>query len=442
MKKSKRQELQRSLARQFLERHQPGQAHPVMEQWRPMAKTALIEEGLPVYREEDYKYFKIDQFLSEDRHITITPKLSSEETKAYACRLTYPDVHQAYLVGGRVSSTVNSQEFFVGSIDDFELKHPGVAAKYYNQMASARKAPLTQLNTLYAQDLFVLHIPKGVKVEKPIHLIHYAGTAAEVSTLTFPRILVIAEANSSATLLLCDHGNTDTDSAYIGAIEIYAQKGAGIHYYNVEETGTHSLRLMDTHIHQEQDSNVVVDSITMQNGTTRNNYYCDLAGENAHLDLDGLGLLDGDKQLDSWSLIRHSVPNCFSDELFKYTMNDSSVGAFSGRIYVAKDAQKTMAYQNNRNLLLSDKAKMYSKPQLEIYADDVKCSHGMTTGELDDLAIFYLQQRGIPKMEARLMLTAAFMTEVLDKITYQPLRERLEATLDKRYRGIPSNCKQ
>ncbi len=441
MKKSKRKEAQLALAQHFLSQYQPAPTHPLLERDRAAAREYLQERGLPIYREEDYQYFKIDEWLSKEWQLSSAPRLTEAEAKAYACRLTYPDVVQAYLIGGKVAPSVEGQDYFAGSITEFASKYPEVAERYYNQMPSTKEARLTQLNSLYNEDLFVYYIPEGVHLPSPLHLIHYPSSSKDQGqTLTFPRILVIAEAESEATLLFCDHGNHEEATGYIGAIEIYVDRGAKFSYFNIEESSTHSLRVMETHIQQAEDSIVIVDNVTVQNGATRNNFFCDLIGERASIDLDGLGVLDDAKRLDNWCFIRHNSPNCHSDQLFKYTMNDTSIGSFCGRIYVAPDAQKTEAYQNNRNLLLSEQAKMFSKPQLEIYADDVKCSHGMTTGELNEQAIFYMRQRGIPLMEAKLMLTAAFMSDVLEKISYLPLRERLINTIDKRYRGLPASC--
>lgn len=439
---SKRKEAQLAAAERYLSMPSVPATHPVLDDARAEARQGLATEGLPIYREEDYKHFRIDEILSAGWSIESAAPLTQEQAEEYACRLTYPDVRQNFIIGGRVAPSVLAEGFFAGSLADFTRLYPGIAEKYYGQMASAKSARLTRLNTLFVEDVFVYYLPQGAKVSAPVHLIHYATTAGRNGALTFPRILVIAEEDSEGTLLLCDHDVCYTSSAYVGVIEIYAKRGSKVQYYNVEESGDKSVRIMDTHIHQEADSQVLVDNVTVHNGKTRNNFYCDLVGERALLDLDGLGVLDDDKLLDNWSDIRHSVPNCTSDQLFKYTMNDTAVGSFSGLIYVARDAQHTSAFQNNRNLLLSDTAKMFSKPQLEIYADDVKCSHGMATGELDEKAVFYMQQRGIPRMEARLILTVAFMSDVLDKIEYEPLRKRLSATVDNRYRGLPATCKQ
>lgn len=413
----------------------------LMNKKRAQALSNLTTMGLPHFREESYQRFKIDQELSEERTLNLQETISGEEDlKTFSCRLTYPDAIQCFIIEGKVYVPKICDDFFLGSFSDLEKIHPDIAERYYNQIAEGDNDRLTTLNTLFATEALVYYIPKGVKNNQPIHLIHYSKINESNSpNISFPRILWIAEEDSKSVLLLCDHATKDS-SCYVGAIEIFADKSAELEYYNIEETSSEVLRIFNTHVHQEKDSKVLIDNITIKNGKTRNNFYCNLNGENAHLDLDGLGILDDEQLVDNWTIIRHNTPNCQSDELFKYTLNDKSVGSFSGLIYVAPNAQKTQAYQNNRNLILADGAKMFSKPQLEIYADDVKCSHGMTTGELNKDAIFYLQQRSIPYVEAKLLLTIAFMSDVLEKIEFTPLRERLYTVIENRYRGLPGTC--
>lgn len=412
----------------------------LMNDKRDGAMQEIISDGLPYFRQEEYQRFKIDQEIAAERTLHLQNKEKEINLRPFSCRLTYPDAIQCFIIEGRVHTPESGKNFFIGPISEFIEKYPNVAEKYYNNVLSEDNDTLSSLNTLFSSDVFVYYLPKGVKNEQPIHLIHYPNAGTDKNApISFPRILWIAEEESEGSLLLCDHA-TEGISTYIGVMEVFAAKNSRLEYYNIEETTMQSLRIFNTHIHQEEDSKVLIDNMTIKNGKTRNNFYCNLFGEHANLDLDGLGILDDEQLLDNWSIIRHHVPNCHSDELFKYTLNDKAVGSFSGLIYVAPDAQKTLAYQNNRNLVLADSAKMYSKPQLEIYADDVKCSHGMTTGELNEAAIFYMQQRGIPYVEAKLLLTIAFMSDVLDKITLEPLRERLYTVIDNRFRGLPGTC--
>lgn len=424
------------LEKEMLSAHSPD----LLNQARQAAYDYLKENELPKTWSEKYKRFDIDTPLSEQWDLNLTRKsYGVDPLKDYPCRLSYMSTVQSFVLDDRIYKMPEEEKtVFIGSISDFEGRYPNVAQNYYNKMESVQDDPLSALNTLFVQDVLVVYIPKNVRAEDPMHVINLSGIAP--NTMTSPRYLVIAEENSLATLLFCDHAATENKSFRNSVIEIYANAGATVECYDVEETGDNTIRLHNLHVHQDANSTVVVSNLTIHNGQTRNNFYSDLKGERSSFVLSGLCILDGEQKADNYSIIHHSVPNCHSSELFKYSLNDRAVGSFCGRIYVARDAQKTEAYQNNRNLLLSDTAKMYSKPQLEIYADDVKCSHGMTTGQLDTSALFYMCQRGVPYMEAKLMLTIAFMSDVLDTIHLVPLKTRLEEVIDKRFRGLPATC--
>lgn len=448
-KNGKDQRMEKTITQSFLERftlnRQAISAHAstTLNAQRDQAYEYLSTHSLPQTWSESYKRFDIDSVLSQEWAFNFERKsFGVDPLRDYPCRLSYMSSVQSFVLDDRIYRMPEDTEshVYIGSVFDFVQKYPGVVEQYYNKMDSVTSDPLSALNTLFTQDVLVVYIPSGVCLDSPLHVINLSGIAP--STMTFPRYLVIAEQDSRATLLFCDHAATPNSSLRNSVIEIYAKRGAHVECYDVEESGEKTVRLHNLHVHQEESSTVVVSNLTIHNGQTRNNFYSDLRGERASFDLSGLCILDADQKADNYSLIRHSVPHCQSNELFKYSLKDRAVGSFCGRIYVARDAQKTEAYQNNRNLLLSETAKMYSKPQLEIYADDVKCSHGMTTGQLDASALFYMRQRGVPHMEAKLMLTIAFMSDVLDTIRLEPLKHRLEEVIDKRFRGLPATCNE
>jgi Fe-S cluster assembly protein SufD len=210
--------------------------------------------------------------------------------------------------------------------------------------------------------------------------------------------------------------------------------------YELEENSDKVTRLSNLFSEQKDHSNVQMSSITLHNGYTRNNYRFRLLGEHAETHAGGLAICDKEQHIDNFAFLDHVKPNCMSNELFKTVLNDRATGSFFGKILVEKDAQKTMAYQNNRNLIASDEAHMFSKPQLEIYADDVKCSHGLSTGQLDEEALFYMRARGIDKEEARLFLMVAFTRDVVDMIRIDSLQDRLISLIDKRFRGELIRC--
>ena len=284
----------------------------------------------------------------------------------------------------------------------------------------------------------MLYVPEGVAVERPIQLINIFRS--DVDAMANRRILVIMEPRSEAKLLICDHSIDDVKFLATQVVEIFAAEGAYFDYYDLEESSISTSRFASVHVKQEASSNVLVNGITLNNGLTRNNYYIELNGEYAETTLCGMSVMDREQQVDTYSHITHAVPNCTSNELFKNVLNDHAVGAFSGRILVKENAQKTAAFQTNRNLCATREARMYSKPQLEIYADDVKCSHGMTTGQLDENALFYMRSRGIPLNEARMMLSVAFTSDVIDHVRLDALKDRLHKLVEKRFRGELARC--
>ena len=249
------------------------------------------------------------------------------------------------------------------------------------------------------------------------------------------------EEDSEARLLTCDHTQTpDVRFCSLQVVEIFAGRGSRLDYYDLEESTSDTTRLSSLYLRQEEGSEVLLDAMTLYNGTTRNEFFAEFAGRHARLRMLGMGIEDESRRLDTYSRIAHNVPDCNTDELFKYVVEDKAVGAFAGLVYVAEGASKTEAYQSNRNLVGSREARMHSKPQLEIYNDDVKCSHGTAIGQLDEKQLFYLMTRGISQEEARLMLKQAFMADVIDGIALQPLRDRLKLMVERRFAGEKSAC--
>jgi Fe-S cluster assembly protein SufD len=221
---------------------------------------------------------------------------------------------------------------------------------------------------------------------------------------------------------------------------VFVGENATYEHYKLENTNTKTTNLSTLLIDQSASSSVLGNIITLHNGVTRNTVEINLNGENCDAMLCGMVIGDKNQKVDNFTSILHNKPNCNSKELFKYVLDDMAVGGFTGKLYVAKDAQKTAAFQTNRNILLSKTARMNTKPQLEIYADDVKCSHGATVGQLDEIAKFYLQSRGISEKEARLLLMFAFTNDVIENIRIDALQDRIKMLVEKRLRGELSKC--
>ena len=293
--------------------------------------------------------------------------------------------------------------------------------------------------TAFAQDGVLLYVPKNVAVEKPIQLVNILR--GDVNFMVNRRVLIILEEGAQARLLACDHAMDSVNFLATQVVEVFVGENATFDFYELEETHTSTVRISSLYVRQEANSNVLLNGMTLHNGTTRNTTEVTLAGEGAELNLCGMAVADKNQHVDNNTTIDHAVPNCTSNELFKYVLDDQSVGAFAGLVLVRPGAQHTSSQQTNRNLCATREAHMYTQPQLEIYADDVKCSHGATVGQLDESALFYMQQRGISVHEARLLLMFAFVNEVIDTIRLDALKDRLHLLVEKRFRGELNKCR-
>lgn len=419
-------------------------AAAVMNAPREQALADFECFGFPSAKSEDYKYTDVARAFAPDYGLNINRlDIPVNPYDVFRCDVPNLSTSLYFIVNDTFYDKMLPKAHlpegvYAGGMKAFAQQYPEIAARYYGKAADTAREGIVALNTLLAQDGFVLYVPEGVVVERPVQLVNIFRSA--VDTMANRRILVIMEPRSEARLLVCDHSIDDVRFLATQVVEVFAGEGSVFDYYDLEESSASTVRFSSVHVKQAASSNVLVNGITLNNGLTRNNYYIELNGEYAEATLCGMSVLDKEKQLDTYSHITHAVPHCTSTELFKNVLNDRSVGAFSGRILVKQDAQKTAAYQTNRNLCATREARMYSKPQLEIYADDVKCSHGMTTGQLDENALFYMQSRGIPREEARMLLSVAFTSDVIDTIRLEALKDRLHKLVEKRFRGELARC--
>ncbi|MDL2220919.1 Fe-S cluster assembly protein SufD [Parabacteroides sp. OttesenSCG-928-N08] len=417
---------------------------PVMNALRQKALDDFKQKGFPPSKSEDYKHTDVAYCFETDYGLNLNRvKIPVNPYDVFRCDVPNLGAALYFIVNDSFyQQETPSQQLpdgvFIGGLKQFTEQYPDIASHYYGKAAPSDSDGIVALNTMLAQDGFVIYLPKGVVLEQPIQLVNIFRN--NIDTMANRRLLIILEENASAKLLVCDHTIDQHRFLSTQVAEIFVEEGASFDYYDLEESNVTTTRFSSLHLKQAADSRVLINGITLNNGLTRNNYYIELAGEHAETTLCGMSILDNQQQVDSYSHITHAVPHCTSRELFKNVLKNEAVGVFSGRILVKPDAQKTEAYQTNRNLLLSNEARMYSKPQLEIYADDVKCSHGMTTGQLDEEALFYLRSRGIPEEEARMMLSIAFMADVVESVSLDHLKERLYKLVDKRFRGELAKC--
>lgn len=417
---------------------------PVINNLREPALQAFAEIGFPTEKEEYYKYFDVSSHFAAEYGLNLN-RASIKGNPYFAFKDNIPglqaDVY--YMLNDifhRQFTPVNDYPdgVFVGSLCDFAGLYPSICEKYYGKIANIKEDGTTAFNTMFAQDGFVVYVPENIVVEQPIQLVNILKS--NIDMLVNRRILIIAEKNAQVKLIVCDQTEDKSQYLVTQVNEIFADENAVVDYYLFERNSDKVNRVVTTYIDQKESSNVLVNNLTLNCGHSRNNYYITLGGQYAESNICGM-VIGGNQQLiDNFVQMNHAKPNCHSNQLFKYVMMDEAKGAFCGKIVVEKDAQKTIAYQNNRNLCVSDTARMYSKPQLEIYADDVKCSHGLTTGQLDEEALFYLRSRGIDEEKARLMLMQAFTADVLEHIRLDGLKELLLNLVEKRLRGEDSKC--
>ena len=371
--------------------------NPSAEQKNALDK--FLELGLPLYRSENYQRTDLSAMLDE------AWEYGSAEYSDNRDEITLPE--GAYLGN---------------------LKHSPIALKSIKSLA---QDPIAQLVQGLNEEATLLYLPKGARIEKPYEVESFLMSNGRV--LEARRVIIVLDEGASLEMLVKERNVGDHVSMSLQSIEIYLSKGAKLSYTDLEQTSELSRRISTLHLHQEEESDANINFFSLTNGKTRNNYHCDLAGEGANLQLGGFVVNSDKEHTDNFSFISHSVPHCTSTELFKYVLRDDSYGVFTGRILVAIDAQKTQAYQTNNNLLLSKTARMQAKPQLEIYADDVKCSHGMTTGQLSEQALFYMQQRGIAKDEAKRLLSIAFSEDVLLHLDREELRDEVRELIAERF---------
>lgn len=412
---------------------------------RAKAFEQFKSTGFPKSNDEEYRHTAIDKLFATDYGMNLGRlPLQSSPGEIFSCDVPNLRVRQEYIINDSYCNTESSKTalpdgVLLGSLDQFARTHPLLVERYYNRLAQDSDS-LAQFNTAFVQDGLLLYIPRGTRLSEPIQIVTLLRSNIEM--LSNRRLLIIIDECAKADLLICDHSSNDKQTLSTQVTEIYLHRGASLNIVEIEETGEKNSRLAHLLVNQESDSHFTHNSITLTNGLTRNNIKITLAGSGAEAHLGGLAICDKNQHTDNHTLVEHKSPHCNSSELYKYILDEEATGVFSGRMLICPDAQHTTSWQTNRNLCLTKCARMYAQPQLEIYADDVKCSHGSTVGQLDENALFYMQQRGISKDEARHLLMFAFAGEVIEKINIEALRDRLHLLVEKRFRGELNRCKR
>lgn len=416
----------------------------VFNKFRPDAMEAFLQMGIPNKQIENYKYTDLSQAFLTPYNKYIEPrKIIFSVEDLFHCDIPDLNTEVLLLVNGwfyKNQPLLQTLEngVIMGSLAEAAKVYPDLVNEHYGKYADYKKDGLIALNTGFAQDGLFLYFPKNAGGDQAIQIVNILLSPEDL--FVQHRNLVIVEEGAKAIVVVCDHSLSAHKYLTNAVTEVYVGKNADIDFYKVQNEHNESKQLSTTHFHQERDSRVNFNTVTLHGGLVRNNVYAKLNGQGAENNTLGLFLADKHQHVDNYTFIDHAEPDCYSNQNFKGILDDYATGAFTGKILVRKDAQRTRAYQTNNNICLTNDAKMNTKPVLEIYADDVKCSHGATVGQLDMNAFFYLQSRGIPQREAKLLLMYAFGYEVLKDVKIVPLRDRLDDLVDKRLRGELSRC--
>lgn len=376
---------------------------PVMNAAREVAFQTFCAQGFPSRKVERYRYTDVQSDFAPNYGISLAP-------------LQLDDMP--------FCSTLSQADERLSAL--------------YGQVADAAD-PIVSLNAMLSVDTLLIHIPRGAHPQHPIQISHLLKGAVD-DVMVNRRVLIVLDECAQADIVITERSYDQRHFLTNQVIEVVCADDSILNLYEIEETHLLCTRYSSLFVRQGRNSRVSHTSLTLFNGHTRNRVDVRLQGEGSEVMLNGCVIADKMQRVDNNTLIDHQVGHCTSRQLYKYVLDDSAVGAFAGRILVREGAQKTVSQETNANLCSARTARMYTQPMLEIYADDVKCSHGSTVGQMDDAALFYMQQRGISEPEARLLLKSAFITEVIEAIPMETLRDRLQVLVDKRLRGELSKC--
>jgi len=418
-------------------------------------RAAHLVEGngcrLPRRGDENYEYTSVNDMFAPDLGVNIRRvALRADLQSVFRCGVpnissmlgvTSNDIFRPTdTLLSRLPAGVTVTAFSTAGADDAR-----VISEYYSTIARSEDDTATALNTAMAQDGILVRVADDVTLERPVQIVNILESLTngdeKMPVLAVRRLLIVMGRRAKASVLVCDHDRAgDGTSMASRVVEVKLNEGSSLDMYELEEGSGATSRLTQTVVRQDADSSLNVFVGTLKPGTSRNEYTVHLDGPGAQLNIDGMAIVDGTRTADNRATVLHHAHHCTSHQTFKYLVDESGRGAFEGLIRVDHGAHATEAYQNNRNMLASTTARMHTQPQLEIYCDDVKCSHGAATGQLDERALFYMRQRGINLEEARSMLMNAFMSDVLASVKLEPLRDRLRHLVEMRILGDDARC--
>lgn len=435
----------RELFRNTASLHNDGEP-AVMASQRQKALDAFLSQGYPTQQLEAWKYTSLNKALSVPYHYNLKPQEGIIDIhKIFQCEIHNFETYLFSLLnGGYVWENSPMSQLpegaWVGSLRAAKKQFPEIFEAHYGRYADVEKGAMEALNTAFALDGIFIYVPDNVIVEKPVQMVNIVNAPHNI--FIQPRNLVILGRNASLTLVHCDdsiqHGYNFTNAVS----EFFIAENASLDYYKLQNKDDDCTLINNNHFHLSDYSRLTSNTLTFNGGLIRNESKVTIDGSGAEANLFGLYLMDRKQHVDNRIFVDHAKPGSYSNELYKGIVDEEASAAFYGHILVRRDAQQTNAYQNNRNITLTDTARVDTNPFLEIYADDVKCSHGATVGQLDQDALFYLRTRGICERNSRMLLMYAFAAEIARKINIPALRERTEEMIEKRLKGELTICDQ
>ena len=383
--------------------------------------------GFPTKKLEAWKYTSLNSVLKDDYSIFPNKENAIQFADVKKYFIHDIDSYKVVFIDGKYSSflsdtTHDGKDVCLLSSALSKSKYKAVIENYFNKIA--KQDNMTSLNTAFANEGAYIYIPKNVEVEKPIQILNFT-TGKEEATLVQPRNLIVVEENAHVQIIERHQSLTENAALSNVVTEIFAAKSSTVDFYKIQNDNNNASLVDNTYIEQKSNSVVSVHTFSFGGNITRNNLNFYQKGEHIDSILKGVTIIEGKQHVDHHTLVHHIEPNCESHQDYKGIYDARSTGVFNGKVIVEKEAQKTNAYQQNNNVLVSDKATINAKPQLEIFADDVKCSHGCTIGQLDDEALFYMQQRGIPRKEGKALLMYAFANTVLESVKIPEVKSRI-----------------
>ena len=415
----------------FLAQFATDELPSTVKEIRQEAANKLQNMSLPTTRWETWKYTSVRPLL--EHHFQQASTSSKPDISPYLIPNLEADliVFVNGIYQAELSHVEQGEGLSISTFGNLNADQKEIMESHYGKLASLDEDIFTAINTAYAAEGLWVHVAKNFTASKPLHILHL--TDSSHPTAVQNRNLFILENSAKLQVIESCHSLNEGASFRNAVTEWVVGANANCEYVKLQVESEQAMGVDRTEIHQGDDSEVRMFTISLGSAWLRNNLHFQLKGKNTTSILNGLYMLDQSQHVDNHTLVDHFEPHCYSDELYKGILNDKSSAAFRGKIHVHQPAQKTNAYQSNRNVLLSDEASINTKPQLEIYADDVKCSHGATTGQIDEEALFYLQARGIPLLEAQKLMVFAFAAETIDKMTIEPVADHIENLIRERF---------